>query len=83
MLVSSANALPLRSPRNILLQRFSPRAEVSIPASLAEAAGVKPLPKPATGNDGRPLNTKLRVPKGAVSADHIHPEASASDAQEG
>jgi len=59
-------------------------AEISIPASLAEAAGVKPLTKPAVGNDGRPLTTKLRVPKGAVSADHIHPEAStASDAQEG
>ena len=58
-------------------------AEISIPASLAEAAGVKPLPKPATGNDGRILPTKLRVPKGAASADHIHPEASASDAQEG
>ena len=55
-------------------------AEVSIPASLAEAAGVKPLPKPATGNDGLPLPTKLRVPKGAASADHIHPEAPASDA---
>ena len=40
-------------------------AEVSIPAGHAEAAGQKPLSKPAVGNDGRVLPTKLRVPKGA------------------
>ena len=60
-------------------------AEISIPASLAEAAGMKPLTKPAIGNDGRPLTTKLPRPQGrGISRPHPPPEAStASDAQEG
>lgn len=65
--------------------QFDNGAEGSVAPQTAEAFGLKPLKKPAIGNDGQPLPTKLRVPKGAVNQpDHLNPEASpASDAQEG
>ena len=53
--------------------------EVSIPEGLAEAAGIKPLNKPALSNDGTVAPTKHRVVKGAASADHTKTEAPASD----
>lgn len=59
-------------------------AEVTVTAAVAEFGGLTVLKKPAVGNDGVPLPTKLRVSKGAADQpDPIHPEASASDAQEG
>lgn len=59
-------------------------AEVTVTAAVAEFGGLTVLKKPAVGNDGRPLPTKLRVSKGAANQpDHTQSEAPASDAQEG
>ena len=41
--------------------RLENGSEASIPARAAEAAGLKPLKKPALGRDGRPLSTKHRT----------------------
>ncbi len=63
--------------------RLENGTEKSVAPQTAEAFGLKSLGKPAIGNDGWPLPDKPRTAKGAASADHINPEASASDAQEG
>jgi hypothetical protein len=56
-------------------------AEASVPAAVAEGAGLKPLSKDAFAADGSVLPTKPRTVKGAASADHTNPEARpASDA---
>ena len=61
--------------------RLENGTEKSVPEVVAERYGYKPLKKPTHGRDGRLLPPKPRVPLGgAVSADHLHPEAPASDA---
>lgn len=62
--------------------RLENGTEASIPERVAAAAGLTPLKKSAVGRDGQPLPPKHRVlaKKDAVSADHPHPEAPASDA---
>lgn len=52
--------------------------EVSVPAAVAEGAGLKPLSKSAYANDGSLLPTKPRVSKGAASATTTKTEADAS-----
>jgi len=43
--------------------------EVSMPARVAEAAGLKPLKKDATARDGSVLPDKPRVPLGGAAAE--------------
>ena len=43
--------------------------EVSMPARVAEAAGLKPLKKDTHGRDGSVLPPKPRVPLGGASAE--------------